>query len=93
MTTEFADKVFSIVESIIQRRTNPVEFEVAYQARVAINHIRFAIKVTEHSADQPDLLREARFQLLEALSRLEAADRGFKRRFQALPRDDSPQNT
>jgi hypothetical protein len=62
------------------------EFEMAYQSRVAIDRIRFAIRVTEQSADQPEQLREASYQLLDALDRLETAERNFQRRFRSSSR-------
>ena len=46
---------------------SPIEFEMAYQARVAIDRIRFAIKHTEQFARQTDRSREVGLQLLDAL--------------------------
>jgi hypothetical protein len=51
---------------------------------VAIDRIRFAISFTEQSANEPELLREAAFQLLDPLDRLEEAERSFHRRFQPV---------
>jgi hypothetical protein len=62
-------------------RPSPVEFELAYQVRVAIDCIRFSIKATEQSVKQPDQLVEASLQLLDALDRLRSAERSFQRRF------------
>lgn len=59
---------------------SPIEFEMAYQARVAIDRIRFAIKHTEQFARQTDRSREVGLQLLDALDRLEALDRHFQAR-------------
>lgn len=78
MKTEFGRKVFSLVEAAVHREISPFEFEMAYQARVAIDRIRFAIKVTEQSANQPEQLQEACFQLLDALNRLKAAEESFQ---------------
>ena len=61
-------------------RPSPTEFEMAYQARVAIDRIRFAIKNTEQSGLQSDEMREAALQLLDALERLETIDRRFQDR-------------
>ena len=56
-------------------------FELAYQARVAIDRIRFAIRQGEAVVpDHPDLM-EARMQLLDALDRLESAERHFQEHF------------
>jgi len=60
---------------------SPIEFEMAYQVRVAIDRIRFAIKATDQFAHHHRQLQEAGLQLLDALDRLESADRGFERRF------------
>jgi len=67
--------------------TRPGEFELAYQVRVAIDCIRFAIKATEQSVEEPNEVRqaslrqEANLQLLDALDRLQSAERRFQRRF------------
>ena len=57
-----------------------IEFEMAYQARVAIDRIRFAIKHTEQFGPRSDQMREAALQLLDALQRLETVDRSFQAR-------------
>jgi len=62
-------------------RPSPIEFEMAYQVRVAIDRIRFAIRATDQFAHHPRQLQEAGLQLLDALDRLESAERGFQRRF------------
>jgi hypothetical protein len=85
---EFAREVFSLVEAKILCRPSPTEFEMAYQARVAIDRIRFAIKVTEQADKKPEQLREAGLQLLDALDRLEAAERSFQCRFRSGPDSD-----
>jgi hypothetical protein len=51
---------------------------MAYQARVAIDRIRFAIKHTEQFGPRSDQMREAGLQLLDALQRLETVDRCFQ---------------
>jgi hypothetical protein len=53
---------------------------MAYQARVAIDRIRFAIKHTEQFGPRSDQMREAGLQLLDALQRLETVDRRFQAR-------------
>jgi hypothetical protein len=62
-----------------------MEFEFAYQARVAMDRIRFAIKHTEQFAPHTDPMQEVGLQLLDALQRLETADRRFQERSQ-LPK-------
>jgi hypothetical protein len=88
-SAELAKEVFSIVEAKLFDRPSPTEFEMAYQARVAIDRIRFAIKVTEQADKKPEQLREAGLQLLDALDRLEAAERSFQCRFRTGSDSDS----
>jgi hypothetical protein len=66
-----------------------MEFEMAYQARVAIDRIRFAIKHTERFGPHTDQMREAGLQLLDALERLESVDRRFQRRSRLTPLTDA----
>ncbi len=60
-----------------------VDFEMAYQARGAMDRIRFAIKHTEHFAPQTNAMREVSLQLLDALERLQMEDRRFQERSRA----------
>jgi hypothetical protein len=80
MKSELAEEIFQLIETRSHARPTPMEFEMAYQARVAIDRIRFAIKHTEKFAPQTDELREAELQLLDALERLERVDRRFQQR-------------
>src|SRR5262249_39533842 len=57
-----------------------LEFELAYQSRVAMDRIRFVIKQTEFEKLSPAMLREVGFQLLDALERLGTAERHFQER-------------
>jgi hypothetical protein len=50
---------------------------MAYQIRVASDQIRFAIKSSEQSAHEQGVMGEVRMQLLDALQRLETAERHF----------------
>lgn len=61
-------------------RPSAIEFEMAYQARVAIDRIKFAIKHTEQFGERTDQTRDAGLQLLDALQRLEIVDRRFQER-------------
>ncbi len=71
-------------------RPSPMEFELAYQVRIAIDCIRFSIKATEQSAGQPEQLLQGNLQLLDALDRLQSAERSFQRRFRfRSPNGDS----
>jgi hypothetical protein len=68
------------IEADVQSRPSAIEFEMAYQARVAMDRIKFAIKHTEQFAPRTDASREAGLQLLDALDRLQFVDRRFQRR-------------
>ena len=61
-------------------RPSPIDFEVAYQARVALDRIRFAIKHIEQFAQSSEQVREVSLQLLDALDRLDELDRHFQTR-------------
>lgn len=80
MASEAMRNVVAIIEANAQRRPSSVEFEMAYQARVAIDKIKFAIKHAEQFAPRTDAMKEAALQLLDALERLESADRRFQQR-------------
>ena|SRR5471030_556367 len=77
------------IETEVQSRPSAAEFEMAYQARVAIDRIKFAIRHAEQFAKPCEAMREAGMQLLDALQRLEALDR----RFQARSRIAAPHKT
>ncbi len=79
-------------ERNVEFRPSSTEFEMAYQVRVAIDRIRFAIKVTDQFAQHRVLLQEAGLQLLDALDRLESAERGFQRCFQRKSGDSNRRN-
>jgi len=80
MSPELIRDVLELIESEFQRRSAPIEFEVAYHVRVAIDRIRFAIRHTEQYCPQSDQVRDAEFQLLDALERLENVDRALQER-------------
>jgi hypothetical protein len=73
-------QVLEQIEAEFKSRPSPTEFEMAYQARVAIDRIKFAIKHTEQFAPRTDTIREAGLQLLDALERLESVERRFQQR-------------
>ena len=81
MKSEILQEFVAMVEADAQSRPSLGEFEMAYQARVAIDRIRFAIRATESTKEQTEQLREAGMQLLDALDRLEAAERRFQDRW------------
>src|SRR5437660_3743353 len=80
MSSEAMHEFLQTVEAEVQSRPTPIEFEMAYQARVVIDRIRFAIKHTEQFGPRTDQMREAGVQLLDALQRLETVDRRFQER-------------
>jgi len=88
MNADLAREVFEIVEAKVRSRPSPMEFEMAYQIRVAIDRIRFAIKQAEQPHLKPEQTREMIFQLADALDRLESAEREFQARFHASSQTD-----
>lgn len=83
MDSEMMHQIVELLEFDAHARPSPIEFEMAYQARVAMDRIRFAIKQTEQFGPHTDQMREAGIQLLEALQRLEQVDRRFQVRSRA----------
>lgn len=71
-------QIVETIEADMRSRPSPIEFEMAYQARVAIDRIKFAIKHTEQFGEPCTHMREAGLQLLDALERLESLDRRFQ---------------
>jgi hypothetical protein len=80
MRSEIMRQIVATIEADVQSRPSPMEFEMAYQARVAIDRIKFAIRHTEQFAKPCDATREAGMQLLDALQRLESLDHCFQAR-------------
>jgi hypothetical protein len=79
MTSDTIDRIFKIIENTYRQTPGP-EFELAYQARIASDRIRFALQATEQSYESDEQLQEVRIQLLDALERLKKADESFQRR-------------
>ena len=71
-------QIVEVIEAEIRSRPSGVEFEMAYQARIAIDRIKFAIRHTEQFSKPCIHMREAGLQLLDALERLESLDRRFQ---------------
>ena len=80
MNSEVMNQIKQIIDAKAQAQPTPMEFELAYQARIAMDRIRFAIKHTEQFAPHTDPMQEASLQLLDALQRLETAERRFQER-------------
>ena len=82
MTSDFIRKIIETIEADVASRPSAAEFEMAYQARVAIDRIKFAIRHAEQFGNPCGTMREAGIQLLDALQRLESIDRRFQIRSQ-----------
>jgi hypothetical protein len=80
-----------MIEAEAHSRPTHFEFELAYQVRVAIDRIRFAIQHTEKHAPHTDDMREAGLHLLDALDRLQSVERRFQRRFRPQTAHDRVQ--
>lgn len=83
MNARIVNDLLDLVELQARSKPSPPEFETAYQALVATERIRFAIKHTEQFAPRTDQTRKVGLQLLDALERLESAERHFQSRFRA----------
>jgi hypothetical protein len=81
MRAEVARAVRSLIDAQVASRPSPIEYEMAYQARIAIDRIRFAITQIEKIGSCPDVSREVNLQLLDALDRLKEADLKFQDNF------------
>jgi hypothetical protein len=80
MRSEIMRQIVETVEADVQSRPSAIEFEMAYQARIAIDRIKFAIRHADQFGKPCDTMREAGLQLLDALQRLESLDRRFQTR-------------
>jgi hypothetical protein len=80
MSSEMMQEILDMIEADAHSRPAPFEYELAYQARVAIDRLRFAIKHTEQFCARSEPLHEAGLQLLDALGRLETVERRFQQR-------------
>ena len=80
MSSANMQQILQLIEAEAHAQPASIEFEIAYQARVAIDRIRFAIKQTEQFAPRTDPMREVGHQLLDAIEMLESADRSFQKR-------------
>ena len=78
MRSEILHQIVGFIEAEARSRPSPIEFEMAYQARIAVDRIKFAIKHTEQFSERCIHMREAGLQLLDALERLESMDRRFQ---------------
>ena len=80
MSRELMHQIVETIEAEARSRPSPIEFEMAYQVRIAIERIRFAIRHVEQYSSSRDQIRDACMQLLDALDRLQSSDRHFQTR-------------
>ena len=80
MSSETMHRIVELIESSAQSGPSPIEFEMAYQTRIAIDRIKFAIKHAEEFSKPCGQMSDASMHLLEALERLESLDRRFQLR-------------
>jgi hypothetical protein len=83
MSSDVMNQILKTIEDAANSRPSAIEFEMAYQARVAIDRIRFAIRHTEQFCPRSGQVREVGLQLLDALQRLETVERRFQVRSRA----------
>lgn len=76
--SEFAREVLALVGPGKTYEPVEIKFELAYQSRLAVERIRFAIREIEKHVPGQSHLCEASLQLADALDRLESADRHFQ---------------
>ena len=77
-TSEFAQKVYSMVSSGMRTESISMNFELAYQAKAASDRIRSAIRQIDEQVHSGNQLREVSVQLLDALDRLDSVERRFQ---------------
>ena len=80
MSSEIMHQILEAIEDEVNSRPSAIEFEMAYQTRVAIDRIKFAIVHVEKFGKPCDQMEEAGLQLLDALDRLDAVERRFQAR-------------
>jgi hypothetical protein len=80
MSSEIMHQIIEIIEDELNSQPSAIEFEMAYQVRVAMDRIRFAIKQAEQAGGRAEQSREVGMQLLDPLDRLESVERRFQQR-------------
>jgi hypothetical protein len=80
MNSELLHQFLESVQAKARSRSSGLEFEMAYQARIAIDRIKLAVRRTEQADSRGDHIREAGLLLLEALDRLQSVERRFQLR-------------
>jgi hypothetical protein len=59
MSSEIMRQIVETIEADVQMRPSGIKFEMAYQARVAIDRIKFAIRHAEQFGNPCEAMREA----------------------------------
>ncbi len=88
MNSEMMHRVIETIEADVRSRPSAIEFEMAYQARIAIDRIKFAIKHAEQFLKPCMPMNDVGLQLLDALQRLESVDRRFQLRSRTCAEKD-----
>jgi len=78
INSEMMKRVVRSIEGEMVAKPSAFEFEMAYQARVAIDRIKFAIRQAEQFRPDSKEQNALGLQLLDALDRLEAVERTFQ---------------
>jgi hypothetical protein len=78
MSSEIMHQIIATIEANTAAHPSAIEFEMAYQARIAIDRIKFALRHADQFGKPCDAMRDAGLQLLDALQRLESLDRRFQ---------------
>ena len=81
MISQAMRDAIATIEANALTRPSSAEFEMAYQVRVAMERIRCAIRVVEMSGHSSEVNMDALSQLVDALDRLDAAERHFQDRW------------
>lgn len=96
MNSELLYQLVEMIEAEAQSRPSGMEFEMAYQARVAIDRIKLAVKRSERPGSDLDQTREVGLLLLDALDRLQSVERQFQlrsRRIAQKPQESARETT
>jgi hypothetical protein len=64
MRSEIMHQIVETIEAEVRSRSSPLEFEMAYQARVAMDRIKFAIKHAEQFSKPCIHMRDAKYGLV-----------------------------
>ena len=89
MTAKPFARLLSIINGQNTAHLAPVHFELAYQARLSVEKIKFVIKQLD-SSNQDARTQESILQLLDVLDRLQSADQHFQDQFRSRRADRTP---